>query len=249
MVTQGKCASGNMKQSMGCMRMSEHLTQIETSRFRVTKNKRFRASITQYCKHFVTISLCVRQPLKDKGNCGVSRRLLPPKLFEGLAMNDFMRKIYRPNNSSVNLTSAKRTRGQFQGNDSRSFFRSYGAAWTSYIKLAIDSIGYDVRHRTQHPCSLKLALECRPGILQPFRIDQASLIAQPFPGPSAQLPARTIAGQFGITSHADHDGGAVTREHHTVSGFAGRFQHQRLLRQRLPQIMRRKFQTIQCYGH
>jgi hypothetical protein len=46
MAMQSKRARHNMKQTIGCMCVPEFLSQINTSRFNITKNKRPRTSVT-----------------------------------------------------------------------------------------------------------------------------------------------------------------------------------------------------------
>jgi hypothetical protein len=176
----------------------------------------------------------VFEPLQHQDDGRITRSL-PVRRQDGgsrRGMHRLAAQIDGTDKGRVQLTGTQPAQGNLQGADAGKLLGGDGKSGTTQVKLDVDPVGGDVRHRANDHGSIGRSGKGLAGLRHP-------VIRQPRrPAGNAQ-PGRAPGG-LGVAGHTDEDASAPTRQAHPGARRQGGPQQQQLLRQSCLEVTRRK---------
>jgi hypothetical protein len=187
-------------------------------------------------KHRLPIALGVFEALEHEYDRGVAGNasVLGKKCFDSTLMNRFAREVSGAHYRCVELSVTERAEGELESTHARELLRSKGEGRSADIELAVETVGRNIRHRTEHSLRTEERNDAFSGTLHPGVIEPQR------GGPFGEAPARSIARDLGIALSAYQNAGGVARQVETFRGFARSREDHRLLTKGLLQIVRWK---------
>ena len=101
-------------------------------------------------EYFVPVTPGIGQTFQRQHHSGIGRCRTMSESGKCRQMHRLVREINRTDHCRVDFVGAKCARRQMQGGQPRGFFSGDGKCRASQIKLAVNPVGRNIRHRTDH---------------------------------------------------------------------------------------------------